>query len=236
MDLISFIFLLLYNMKTFQNKFAAIDAVKYLREGLPQKYAPTMFNELVDDYDYYDQAVDKLWYETEEWLSDYIRYNADNLYHVKNMIEDIDLDDDCWIIDNNWRARNIDESDVQTLVDYIIDDIMDERDITEEDVTNAIDYYWDDANYIHLKFWHMWKMYNFTDDFIKDYPDFYENYRHYFNWDKEWRWHEWDEIKICEYIRDNDIPVHLYNNFEDVPYTINDALEYFWAYGKEEDN
>ena len=36
------------------------------------------------------------------------------------------------------------------------------------EIDDSIDYYWDDANYIHLKFWHMWKMYNFTEEFIKE--------------------------------------------------------------------
>ena len=100
------------------------------------------------------------------------------------------------------------------------------------EIDDSIDYYWDDANYIHLKFWHMWKMYNFTEEFIKDYPKFFEDYKHYFHNDGEWPRKEWDEIQICEYIRDNNIPVHLYNNFEDEPYTIEDALEYFGSYGK----
>ena len=221
-------------MKTFQNREEAIEAIKDLRNRDAGYNAASEFVKIMNYFDYYEWATESIWFVDDEWMSNDIRYHADELWYVKHLIEDIDVDDDWWIIDNNGWWRNIDFGDVDQLKDYIIDDIMNEWDITEEDIENSVDYYWDQHNYIHLKFGHMWKMYNFTDDFIKEYPDFFHNYCMYFNWEKGGRWSEWDEVKICEYIRDNNIPVHLYYNFEDVPYTIEQAIEYFNWYGKED--
>jgi len=44
---------------------------------------------------------------------------------------------------------------------------------------NEIDYYGTKDNYIHLKFGDARKMYNFTPEFIKEYPLFAKEYSKY---------------------------------------------------------
>lgn len=45
----------------------------------------------------------------------------------------------------------------------------------------TINYYGDKDNYIHLKFGHARKCYNFTPEFIEKYPKFTEKYQDYWN-------------------------------------------------------
>lgn len=45
----------------------------------------------------------------------------------------------------------------------------------------TINYYGENDNYIHLKFGHARKCYNFTEDFIKLHKDFVEKYLAYWN-------------------------------------------------------
>lgn len=77
-----------------------------------------------------------------------------------------------------------------------------------------IDYYGDKDNYIHLKFGDVRKHYNFTDSFIKKYPNFAREYANYFEW-KESKFHS--PFAVVAYAFDNKLPVHFYYNFTDTP-------------------
>lgn len=86
----------------------------------------------------------------------------------------------------------------------------------------TIDYYGDKDNYIHLKLGDCVKMYNFTPDFIKEYPDFVEGYTHYydngannnanFN-NKGFK----SPFQVVAYVYQKKLPVHFYFNFTDEP-------------------
>ena len=87
-----------------------------------------------------------------------------------------------------------------------------------------IDYYGYDDNYIHAKFGDLRKMYNFTDEFRKQYPKFSDEYAKYFSG-------EYSVFKqpqqIVKYVDENKIPVHFYFNYTDEPASIQDMYDYF---------
>lgn len=77
-----------------------------------------------------------------------------------------------------------------------------------------IDFYGDKDNYIHLKFGNAVKMYNFTDEFKAEYPDFTREYVNY--WEgkaSKFR----GPFAIVEYVYSNKLPIHFYYNFTDTP-------------------
>lgn len=87
-----------------------------------------------------------------------------------------------------------------------------------------IDYYGDKDNYIHAKFGDLRKMYNFTDDFKKQYPNFANEYGKY------WRGNPsvfLQPQQIVEYVEKYNVPVNFYFNYTDEPATIDDMHEYF---------
>jgi hypothetical protein len=78
----------------------------------------------------------------------------------------------------------------------------------------TIDYYGTEDNYIHLKFGDTRKMYNFTNEFIKAYPDFAREYSTYFEGEKgKFK----NPFQIVNYVFNNSLPVHFYFNFTDTP-------------------
>ena len=81
-------------------------------------------------------------------------------------------------------------------------------------MTKKIDYYGDSENYIHLKFGDCVKMYNFTEDFRKEYPQFVKAYEMYW----EGKRHAFkNPFQVISYAFNNKIPVHFYYNFTDTP-------------------
>ena len=80
---------------------------------------------------------------------------------------------------------------------------------------NEIDYYGTKDNYIHLKFGDARKMYNFTPEFIKEYPLFAKEYSKYWNGDKDCQFE--NPFQIVNYVFGNKIPVHFYYNYTDEP-------------------
>lgn len=88
-----------------------------------------------------------------------------------------------------------------------------------------IDYYGTKYNYIHLKFGNAFKMWNFTEDFIKKYPGFHAEYLRYATG-------EYSRFKnaysVIKYIIDYKIPVNLYFNFTDEPATPKKALKWWF--------
>lgn len=78
-----------------------------------------------------------------------------------------------------------------------------------------IDYYGDDADYIHLKFGRMQKMYNFTNEFRTKYPNFCAEYEKHWKGDKTCRFNS--PLEIAQYVDMYDIPVHFYFNYTDTP-------------------
>lgn len=86
-----------------------------------------------------------------------------------------------------------------------------------------IDYYGENDNYIHLKFGDCRKMYNFTEDFVKEYPRFADEYRKYF-YGKESLFI--NPLEIINYTINFDIPINYYENFTDEPCTKRQAQEY----------
>lgn len=85
--------------------------------------------------------------------------------------------------------------------------------------SKTIDYYGDKDNYIHLKFGNCVKMYNFTEDFIKNYPEFVERYVDYYNngasntYGKGFN----SAFEVVAYTHKKEIPVHFYFNYSDEP-------------------
>lgn len=80
--------------------------------------------------------------------------------------------------------------------------------------SNEIDYYGTKDNYIHAKFGNLYKMYNFTEDFIEEYKEFAEEYKKYFEGEKSIFKKPQD---ILDYVKKHDIPVNFYFNFTDTP-------------------
>lgn len=78
-----------------------------------------------------------------------------------------------------------------------------------------IDYYGDEVNYIHLKFGDARKMYNFTPDFLKEYPLFAREYASYYERGNVSQFK--NPFQIVAYVYKNKIPVHFYYNFSDTP-------------------
>jgi len=88
-----------------------------------------------------------------------------------------------------------------------------------------INYYGEKDNYIHLKFGDCIKAYNFTEDFIKEYPQFVKAYKEYFmGKSRAFK----NALQVISYIYNNEIPVHLYFNFTDTPVKDREeAVSYF---------
>ena len=86
-----------------------------------------------------------------------------------------------------------------------------------------IDYYGTKDNYIHLKFGDCRKCYNFTDEFIKKYPKFAEQYEKYFMCEESLFNSPLEVINYIVYFK---IPVNFYKNFTDEPCTQREAQEY----------
>ena len=75
-----------------------------------------------------------------------------------------------------------------------------------------IDYYGTKDSYIHLKFGDIRKMYNFTKELEKKYPDFTREYAKYWNCEKS---KFTSPFQVVSYIYDKNIPINLYYNFTD---------------------
>lgn len=89
-----------------------------------------------------------------------------------------------------------------------------------------MNYYGEDADYIHLKFGRMQKMYNFTDAFRNKYPNFCAEYQKHFNGDKTCRFNS--PLEIAQYADMYDIPINFYFNYTDTPVKdITEVYEYF---------
>ncbi len=78
-----------------------------------------------------------------------------------------------------------------------------------------IDYYGDSDNYIHLKFGDARKMYCFTEELKKFYPNFCEEYKKYWDGDMQSRFH--NAFQVVAYVYDLKLPIHFYYNFTDTP-------------------
>lgn len=85
---------------------------------------------------------------------------------------------------------------------------------------SKIDAYGEKSNVIHLKFGRMQKRYNFTKSFIAKHPRFVEEYKKYFMGEKNLFG---DPLVILKYIKDFNIPVHLYSNYYDEEFADVDA-------------
>lgn len=86
----------------------------------------------------------------------------------------------------------------------------------------TIDYYGDKDNYIHLKFGDCVKNYNFTNDFIKQYPEFTKRYIHYYRngADKGASMNKEgfaSPFEVVAYVFKKEIPIHFYYNYTDEP-------------------
>jgi hypothetical protein len=82
-----------------------------------------------------------------------------------------------------------------------------------------INYYGNEADYIHLKFGDCRKNYNFTEEFIAQYPLFAREYSKYFEGSREKTYDRAfnSPFAIVEYVYKHKIPVHFYYNFTDTP-------------------
>lgn len=78
-----------------------------------------------------------------------------------------------------------------------------------------IDYYGDKDNYIHLKFGDCRENYNFTNEFITEYPLFIEHYTKYFSYNDKSQFK--NAFQVITYIYNEKIPVDLYYNFTNTP-------------------
>jgi hypothetical protein len=84
-----------------------------------------------------------------------------------------------------------------------------------------IDYYGEKDNYIHLKFGRAQKRYNFTEEFMTQYPEFTAMFTNYFMKDDV----TLEDTKgIINHAYDNNIPVHFYYNFTDTPATSREEI------------
>ena len=87
-----------------------------------------------------------------------------------------------------------------------------------------IDYYGEEDNYIHLKFGDCRKMYFFTNDFIKQYPDFAREYTKYFEAGEIKTSKFKNPFQVVSYVFDKEIPVSFYYNFSDEPAGDKDSI------------
>lgn len=78
-----------------------------------------------------------------------------------------------------------------------------------------MNYYGEDADYIHLKFGDMRKMYHFTDEFRSKHPTFCAEYKKY--WDRDPKCKFEDPMMIANYVEMWGVPVHFYFNYTDKP-------------------
>jgi len=90
-------------------------------------------------------------------------------------------------------------------------------------INKNIDYYGTKDNYIHLKFGDCRKCYNFTEEFVKRYPKFAEEYNKYFYCEESLFK---SPLEVINYIVNFKIPVSFYKNFTDTPCTHREAQEY----------
>lgn len=88
-----------------------------------------------------------------------------------------------------------------------------------------IDYYGDDANYIHLKFGNMRKMYNFTEEFIEKHPNFCAEYAKYWEGDETCKFEY--PLQIINYVDHYNIPVNFYFNYTDTPAKNNEEVKQY---------
>jgi len=77
-----------------------------------------------------------------------------------------------------------------------------------------IDWYGTEHNYIHLKFGRAKKCYNFTNEFVAEWPDFAREYQAYFM-DEKSKFE--NPFQIVAYVYKHKIPVSFYYNFTDTP-------------------
>jgi hypothetical protein len=83
--------------------------------------------------------------------------------------------------------------------------------------TKQINYYGIEDNYIHLKFGDCCKAYNFTPDFIKEYPQFAEAYAKYFEGKNTSYTDFKNPFQVVTYVFNKKIPVNFYYNYTDEP-------------------
>lgn len=87
--------------------------------------------------------------------------------------------------------------------------------IIEKRETKKIDYYGTEDNYIHLKFGDARKCYHFTEEFEREYPEFADEYKRYWNYEENCIF---DNVTdIVNYVFHKKIPVHFYFNYTDTP-------------------
>lgn len=98
-----------------------------------------------------------------------------------------------------------------------------------------MDYYGETDNFIHVKFGHMQKRYNFTDEFRKEYPEFSDEFIKY--------WLDMgDKFKtpmdIALYVKEHNIPVGFYFNFTDTPAdNVDEVIDYLeWELNRENES
>jgi len=92
-------------------------------------------------------------------------------------------------------------------------------------------------NTIHLKFGDVIKGYYFTPKFCKDYKEFVDNYTDYYlkvsNREVLFK----NALDVLNYIKRHNIPVKLYQNYEDAAfYNVDDAIRYVEYYERERDD
>ena len=85
-----------------------------------------------------------------------------------------------------------------------------------------IDAYGNTDNVIHFKFGEARKNYNFTVEFIQQYPNFVKEYEKYFMGNKSVFN---DVLELVNYIERHEIPVRLYSNFVDEEFADIDAVK-----------
>lgn len=88
---------------------------------------------------------------------------------------------------------------------------------------DSIHFYGEDHNYIHLKFGKAHKMYNFTEEFMKNFPYFTEEFLKYWEDGENPDGEQYESLTfkkakdVVDYVFENNIPVYFYFNFTDTP-------------------
>ena len=105
----------------------ALEKIEELLEyDIPSYAGCSDYERIMDivDLDYYDAPDDLI---DEEGIKDRVKSYLDDdwLSAAKNMLTDIDLMDDYWIIDWNGRPRDIDSADCVFLKKEIINNLVD---------------------------------------------------------------------------------------------------------------
>ena len=109
------------------------DALEKLQEvidyDIPEYAGDRHYMELMNmvNMDYYDAPDDLI---DEEGIADRVREHLDGwwLGAAKNMLKDLDLESDYWIIDWNGRPRDIDKGDCEYLQREIVSELEDQLD------------------------------------------------------------------------------------------------------------